>query len=102
MSAGDQTAQMVFRGINGAAASVGAQHSQCFAAWYSNVPGLIVVSPYDCDDAKSLLKASVRNPNPVVFLENEILYSEKFTLSAECMDPEYLAPIGKAKIMRKG
>lgn len=75
-----------------------AQHSQCFASWYSNVPGLVVLSPYDCDDAKSLLKAAVRNPNPVVFLENEILYSESFELSSEARDPNYLAPIGKAKI----
>ncbi|CAD8088739.1 unnamed protein product [Paramecium sonneborni] len=102
MSAGDQQASIVFRGINGATAYVAAQHSQCFASWYSNVPGLVVLAPFDCDDAKSLLKAAVRNPNPVVFLENEILYSETFELSAEARDPNYLAPIGKAKIMRQG
>ncbi|CAD8079241.1 unnamed protein product [Paramecium primaurelia] len=102
MSAGDQKASIVFRGINGATAYVAAQHSQCFASWYSNVPGLVVLAPFDCDDAKSLLKAAVRNPNPVVFLENEILYSESFELSAEARDPNYLAPIGKAKIMRQG
>ncbi|CAD8101614.1 unnamed protein product [Paramecium primaurelia] len=102
MSAGGLKTSIVFRGINGAAASVAAQHSQCFAAWYSQVPGLIVLSPYDCEDARGLLKAAVRDPNPVVFLENEIMYNEAFEVPDNVMDKDYLIPIGKAKIMKEG
>lgn len=112
MSAGDMTCPIVFRGINGynlwciiytsAAAAVGAQHSQCFAAWYSSCPGLVVLAPYDAEDCKGLLKSAVRDPNPVVFLENEIMYSETFEMPEAQLDPDYLVPIGKAKIMRRG
>jgi pyruvate dehydrogenase E1 component beta subunit len=76
MSGGQMGAPMVFRGPNGAAARVGAQHSQCYAAWYSHIPGLKVVMPYTAADAKGLLKAAIRDPNPVIFLENEILYGQ--------------------------
>ncbi|CAD8180360.1 unnamed protein product [Paramecium pentaurelia] len=95
MGSSDQKASIVFRGINGATAYVAAQHSQFFASWYSNVSGLIRLAPYDCDDAKQLLKATVFNPNPV------ILYSESLELSAEDRDPNYITLIRKAKIMRK-
>ena len=73
MSGGQTNVPIVFRGPNGAAAGVGAQHSQCFAAWYSSVPGLKVLSPWNCEDAKGLLAAAIRDPNPVVFLENELM-----------------------------
>ena len=99
MSGGQMGSPMVFRGPNGAAARVGAQHSQCFASWYAHVPGLIVVSPYSADDAKGLLKSAIRDPNPVVFLENEILYGRSFPVP---VDPDYTVPIGKARIVRKG
>lgn len=92
----------MFRGPNGPPRGVGAQHSQCFAAWYGSVPGLKVVAPYSCEDAKGLLKAAIRDPNPVVVLENEILYNESFELSPEAQDKEFLIPIGKAKIEREG
>ncbi|MDD9330575.1 MAG: pyruvate dehydrogenase complex E1 component subunit beta, partial [Bartonella sp.] len=78
MSGGQMSTPMVFRGPNGAAARVGAQHSQCYAAWYSHVPGLKVVMPYNAADAKGLLKAAIRDDNPVIFLENEILYGHQF------------------------
>ena len=78
MSGGQMGAPMVFRGPNGAAARVGAQHSQCYAAWYSHVPGLKVIAPYSASDAKGLLKAAIRDPNPIIFLENEILYGQSF------------------------
>eukprot|EP00873_Tetraselmis_striata_P029167 jgi/Tetstr1/449431/TSEL_036526.t1 len=99
MSGGQMGAPMVFRGPNGAAARVGAQHSQDYAAWYSSVPGLKVVQPYSAADAKGLLKAAIRDPNPVVFLENEILYGQSFEIPD--MD-DFVLPIGKAKIERKG
>jgi len=99
MSGGQMGSPMVFRGPNGAAARVGAQHSQCFASWYAHVPGLIVVSPYSADDAKGLLKSAIRDPNPVIFLENEILYGRSFPVP---VDPDYTVPIGKARIVRKG
>lgn len=99
MSGGQMGAPMVFRGANGAAARVGAQHSQDFAAWYASIPGLKVVQPYTAADAKGLLKAAIRDPNPVVFLENEILYGQHFDVP----DVEDLVlPIGKAKIVREG
>lgn len=96
MSGGDLDCPIVFRGINGAAAAVAAQHSQCFAAWYASVPGLITICPYDAEDARGLLKSAIRNPNPVVFLENEIMYSQTFTVSDEVMGKDFLLPIGKA------
>lgn len=102
MSGGDCDCPIVFRGPNGAAKAVGAQHSQCFGSWYSSVPGLVVLSPFDGEDCRGLLKAAIRNPNPVVFLENEIMYGETFDLSDEVMDKDFLLPIGKAKIMRPG
>jgi pyruvate dehydrogenase E1 component beta subunit len=99
MSGGQMGASIVFRGPNGAAARVAAQHSQDFSAWYSAVPGLIVIAPYTAADAKGLLKAAIRNPNPVVFLENEILYGQSFPVPK--LD-DYLVPIGKAKVVRPG
>lgn len=80
----------------------GAQHSQCFAAWYSQVPGLKVVAPWNANEAKGLLKAAIRDPNPVVVLESEILYNETFELSPEAQDKDYVLPIGKAHIERAG
>jgi len=102
MSAGLVPVPIVFRGPNGAAAGVAAQHSQCFAAWYSSVPGLKVVSPYSAEDAKGLLKAAIRDPNPVVVLENELMYGQAFELTPELEDPDFLVPLGKGKIERQG
>jgi len=102
MSGGKINVPIVFRGTNGAAIGVGAQHSQDFSAWYSSVPGLKVVTVYDSEDARGLLKAAIRDPDPVVVLENELLYVKEFECSAEAMDPDFLIPIGKAKIMRPG
>jgi pyruvate dehydrogenase E1 component beta subunit len=99
MSGGQMGAPIVFRGPNGAAARVGAQHSQCYAAWFSHIPGLKVVMPYTAADAKGLLKAAIRDPNPVIFLENEILYGQQFEVPD---DPDFVLPIGKAKIERQG
>ncbi|MCH2546086.1 MAG: pyruvate dehydrogenase complex E1 component subunit beta [Alphaproteobacteria bacterium] len=99
MSGGQIGCQMVFRGPNGAASRVGAQHSQCFASWYGHVPGLIVLCPYDAASAKGLLKSAIRNPNPVVFLENEMLYGQSFDVPDE---EDYLVPIGKAAVLREG
>ncbi|MTH96829.1 pyruvate dehydrogenase complex E1 component subunit beta [Roseibium sp. RKSG952] len=99
MSGGQMGAPIVFRGPNGAAARVGAQHSQDYASWYAHVPGLKVVQPYSAADAKGLLKAAIRDPNPVVFLENEILYGHTFEIPD--MD-DFVLPIGKAKIERAG
>ncbi|WP_375649018.1 pyruvate dehydrogenase complex E1 component subunit beta [Bartonella sp. OT172YNZD] len=99
MSGGQMTAPMVFRGPNGAAARVGAQHSQCYAAWYSHVPGLKVVMPYSAADAKGLLKAAIRDDNPVIFLENEILYGHQFDVPQ--LD-DFVLPIGKARIHKFG
>ncbi|KAA0694448.1 pyruvate dehydrogenase complex E1 component subunit beta [Neorhizobium sp. P12A] len=99
MSGGQMGAPIVFRGPNGAAARVGAQHSQDYAAWYSAIPGLKVVMPYTAADAKGLLKAAIRDPNPVVFLENEILYGQHFDVPK--LD-NFVLPIGKARIHRKG
>ena len=99
MSGGQMGAPMVFRGPNGAASRVGAQHSHCFAAWYAQIPGLKVVMPYSAADAKGLLKSAIRDPNPVVFLENEMLYGRTF----EVPDlKDFTVPIGKAKIWREG
>jgi pyruvate dehydrogenase E1 component beta subunit len=99
MSGGQVTAPMVFRGPNGPAARVGAQHSQDYSAWYSHVPGLTVIAPYSAADAKGLLKAAIRSPNPVVFLENEILYGS--TGLVPKMD-DFVLPIGKARVAREG
>ncbi|XP_049805531.1 pyruvate dehydrogenase E1 component subunit beta, mitochondrial [Schistocerca nitens] len=102
MSAGSVNVPIVFRGPNGAAAGVAAQHSQCFGAWYSHCPGLKVLSPYSSEDAKGLLKAAIRDPDPVVCLENEILYGVQFPMSDEALSNDFLIPIGKAKIERQG
>ncbi|ESW91356.1 pyruvate dehydrogenase complex E1 component subunit beta [Mesorhizobium sp. C280B] len=99
MSGGQMGAPIVFRGPNGAAARVAAQHSQCYAAWYSHIPGLKVVMPYTAADAKGLLKAAIRDPNPVIFLENEILYGHSFDVPK--MD-DFVLPIGKARIHKSG
>lgn len=99
MSGGQMGAPMVFRGPNGAAARVGAQHSQCYAAWYMQIPGLKVVMPYSAADAKGLLKTAIRDDNPVIFLENEILYGRTFDVPD--MD-DFTVPFGKAKIWREG
>ncbi|MEM1045138.1 MAG: pyruvate dehydrogenase complex E1 component subunit beta [Pseudomonadota bacterium] len=99
MSGGQMGAPIVFRGPNGAAARVGAQHSQDYAAWYSSVPGLRVIQAHSAADAKGLLKAAIRDPNPVVFLENEILYGQSFDVPK--LD-DYVLPIGKAKVAREG
>ena len=99
MSGGQMRCPIVFRGPNGAAARVGAQHSQNYAPWYASVPGLIVIAPYSAADAKGLLKAAIRSPDPVVFLENELLYGQSFDVPA--LD-DYVLPIGKARIVRPG
>ncbi|WP_430243247.1 pyruvate dehydrogenase complex E1 component subunit beta [Neorhizobium sp. DAR64861/K0K2] len=99
MSGGQMGAPIVFRGPNGAAARVGAQHSQDYAAWYSQIPGLKVVMPYTAADAKGLLKAAIRDPNPVIFLENEILYGQQFEVPK--LD-DFVLPIGKARIHKTG
>ncbi len=99
MSGGQMASPIVFRGPNAAASRVAAQHSQDYAAWYANVPGLIVISPYSASDAKGLLKAAIRNPNPVVFLEHELLYGD--TMEIPDVD-DWVLPIGKAKVAREG
>src|SRR5215472_2993560 len=99
MSGGQMGVSVVFRGPNGAAARVAAQHSQDYSAWYSHVPGLTVIAPFTAADAKGLLKAAIRDPNPVIFLENEILYGHSFPVPK--LD-DYLVPIGKARIARPG
>ena len=99
MSGGQMGCPIVFRGPNGAASRVAAQHSQCFASWYSHVPGLKVVSPWSSEDAKGLLKSAIRDPNPVVFLENEVMYGQSF----DCpISNEFTLPIGKAKVEKNG
>lgn len=99
MSGGQMGCPIVFRGPNGAAARVGAQHSQCYASWYAHCPGLKVVAPYSAEDAKGLMKAAIRDPNPVIFLENEILYGRSFPALSQDSDP---IEIGKGKIVRPG
>ena len=99
MSGGQMGAPMVFRGPNGAAARVGAQHSQDYAAWYAHIPGLKVIQPYSAADAKGLLKSAIRDPNPVIFLENEILYGQSFEVPDV---PDYTVPLGKARIWQEG
>lgn len=102
MSAGLVNVPIVFRGPNGAAMGVAAQHSQCFAAWYGHCPGLKVISPYDAEDARGLLKAAIRDPDPVVFLENELMYGTPFPVDDKILDKDFVVPIGKAKVMRQG
>ncbi len=102
MSAGDINVPVVFRGPNGAAAGVAAQHSQCFGAWYSSVPGLKVVAPYSAEDCRGLMKAAIRDPNPVVVLEHELMYGVTMPVSAEAMDKDFVIPFGKAKVEREG
>lgn len=102
MSGGDMSCPIVFRGLNGPAAAVAAQHSQCFASMFANIPGLKVVSCYDVEDARGLLKAAIRDPNPVVFLENELMYSVAFDVDQKIMDKEFVLPLEKAKVMRQG
>ena len=102
MSAGDLSCPIVFRGLNGSSAGVAAQHSQCFGAWYSHCPGLKVVMPWSLEDVRGLLKASIRDNDPVVFLENEIMYGQEFTPTEEIMDKDFVLPIGKAKVERPG
>jgi pyruvate dehydrogenase E1 component beta subunit len=99
MSGGQMGCPIVFRGPNGAAARVGAQHSQCYASWYAHCPGLKVVSPYSAADAKGLLKSAIRDPNPVVFLENELMYGRSFEVPT---DDDFIVPIGKANVVREG
>jgi pyruvate dehydrogenase E1 component beta subunit len=99
MSGGQMGCPIVFRGPNGAASRVAAQHSQCFASWYAHIPGLKVITPYDAADAKGLIKSAIRDPNPVICLENEIMYGQSFDVPD---DPDFAVPIGKARIMREG
>ena len=99
MSGGQMGCPIVFRGPNGAASRVGAQHSQCYASWYAHCPGLKVVAPWSAADAKGLLKAAIRDPNPVIFLENEIMYGQSFDIPE---DPDFVLPIGRAKVEREG
>ncbi len=99
MAGGQLGCPIVFRGPNGVASRVAAQHSQCFASWYAHCPGLKVIAPWSAADAKGLLKAAIRDPNPVVFLENELMYGQSFEIPA---DPDFVLPIGKAKIERAG
>jgi pyruvate dehydrogenase E1 component beta subunit len=99
MSGGQMSCPIVFRGPNGIAARVAAQHSQCYASWYAHVPGLKVVAPYSGADFKGLLKSAIRDPNPVVFLEHELVYGESFAVPE---DPDFTVPIGKARIARPG
>lgn len=102
MSGGDLSCPIVFRGLNGPAAAVAAQHSQCFAAMYANIPGLKVVSPYDSEDCRGMLKAAIRDPDPVMFLENELMYSVQCDVDSKVMDKDFLIPLDKAKVMREG
>src|SRR5687767_6076355 len=99
MSGGQMSSPVVFRGPNGAAARVGAQHSQDYSSWYAHVPGMKVIAPYFAADAKGLLKAAIRDPNPVIFLENEIVYGKSFPVPK--LD-DFVLPIGKARVVRSG
>ncbi|KAI7776455.1 pyruvate dehydrogenase E1, beta subunit [Diaporthe eres] len=102
MSGGIQPCNITFRGPNGFAAGVAAQHSQDYSAWYGSIPGLKVVSPWSAEDAKGLLKAAIRDPNPTVFLENELLYGQTFPMSEAAQKDDFVIPFGKAKIERAG
>jgi pyruvate dehydrogenase E1 component beta subunit len=99
MSGGQMSSPIVFRAPNGIASRVAAQHSQCYASWYAHVPGLKVVAPYTGADHKGLLKSAIRDPNPVIFLEHELVYGESFAVPT---DPEFVVPIGKARVARPG
>ncbi|KAL3234581.1 Pyruvate dehydrogenase E1 component subunit beta, mitochondrial [Nakaseomyces bracarensis] len=101
MSGGTQKCQITFRGPNGSAVGVAAQHSQDYSAWYGSIPGLKVLVPYSAEDARGLLKAAIRDPNPVVFLENELLYGESFEVSEEALSPDFTLPY-TAKVEREG
>ncbi|CAH0550812.1 unnamed protein product [Brassicogethes aeneus] len=98
MSAGMVNVPIVFRGPNGCSSGVAAQHSQCYGAWYSHCPGLKVVAPYSCEDCRGLLKSAIRDPDPVVCLENEIIYNSTFSVSDTALSKNFLIPFGKAKI----
>lgn len=102
MSGGIQPCNITFRGPNGFASGVAAQHSQDYSAWYGSVPGLKVVSPWSAEDAKGLLKAAIRDPNPVVFLENELMYGQSFPMSEAAQKSDFVLPFGKAKVERSG
>ena len=102
MSGGDLTCPITFRGINGVCSAVGAQHTQCFGSWYSSVPGLKVVSPWNVEDCRGLIKAAIRDNDPVVILENEMMYGVEFEATPEVMGKDFLIEIGKAKIEREG
>lgn len=102
MSGGIQPCNITFRGPNGFAAGVGAQHSQDFSAYYGSIPGLKVVTPWSAEDAKGLLKAAIRDPNPVAVLENELMYGQSFPMSEAAQKSDFVLPIGKAKIERAG
>ena len=102
MSGGNLACPIVFRGPNGYSAGTAAQHSQCFAAWYGSVPGLKVVSPYSSEDAKGLIKAAIRDPNPVVVLEHELMYGISFPMSDEAQSSDWVIPFGQAKFEREG
>jgi pyruvate dehydrogenase E1 component beta subunit len=102
MSGGNLACPIVFRGPNGYSAGTAAQHSQCFAAWFGSVPGLKVVTPYSSEDAKGLIKAAIRDPNPVVVLEHELMYGVSFPMSDEAQSKDFVIEIGKAKIEREG
>jgi len=102
MSAGDVNVPIVFRGPNGASAGVAAQHSQCYAAWYAHVPGVKVVSPWSAEDCKGLLKTAIRDNDPVVFLENEIMYGKTFHVEEDKLAADYCIPFGQAKVERAG
>lgn len=102
MSGGIQPCNITFRGPNGFAAGVAAQHSQDYSAWYGSIPGLKVVTPWSAEDAKGLLKAAIRDPNPVVVLENELLYGQSFPMSEEAQRSDFVIPFGKAKVERQG
>jgi pyruvate dehydrogenase E1 component beta subunit len=99
MSGGQMGCPIVFRGPNGAASRVAAQHSQCYASWYAHCPGLKVIAPYSAADAKGLLKAAIRDPNPIIFLEHELLYGSSFEVPDT---DDFVLPIGKAKVVRPG
>jgi len=102
MSGGELTVPIVFRGPNGYSAGTGAQHAQCYAAWFGAIPGLKVVSPYSSEDAKGLIKAAIRDPNPVMVLEHELMYGVSFPMSDEAQSKDFVIEIGKAKIEREG
>ena len=102
MSNGDLTCPIVFRGINGISAGVAAQHSQCFGAWYASCPGLKVITPWNAADNLGLLRSAIRDNDPVVFLENEMMYNVEFELTPEQLDPNWTLPIGKAHIEKPG